>query len=86
MKRRRKVSDELRFELVQPGETFDYYYMVTFNRKFVCYLRYDKKYSEWLAHYWNSNCASREIILLGVANKLNELNTATKADKLFGFL
>lgn len=75
----------MRFELVQPGELYEYYYSIIGNDGFshgeiryydegwkVAFTRFarDIEYYDWMS----------------IGGKINQLNEATKADKLFGFL
>lgn len=75
----------LRFELVQPGEYDDYYYEIFNDDDYACGV-IDYNVNEWvlyrLHYYYVFNCHD----LIQISNKLNELNAATKADKLFGVL
>ena len=74
----------MKFELVQPGEYHEYFYDI---------LDDDFKYGE-IRYYdqgWRIAFLFRAMHVsdkdfVSIANKLNDLNAATEADKLFGFL
>lgn len=74
----------LKFELVQPGEYDDYYYNIIGNGN----LEHGKISfnKEWRLTYFMFCSRLNADDIFQVANKLDELNAATKADKLFGFL
>ena len=75
----------LKFKLVQPGEYYEYFYNIVGddnvkhgeiryidNAWLVAFIIFPK----WIESYdW-----------ISIGEKINELNAATKADKLFGFL
>ena len=72
----------MKFELVQPGEFADYYYEISSDDDRVYgTIEYDG--GEWILerlYYVDS------YEMIQISNKINQLNAATKADKLFGFL
>ena len=73
----------MKFELVQRSEFDDYAYEVIYMNEKVCIIWF--KNGEWLVGYWN-NYSVNGATLNELIIKLNELNAAPKADKLFGFL
>lgn len=76
----------LKFELIQEGEFDDYYYEIISDDDNYCdgIIVYD--YDEWALDkiYYRRVLKSNDLI--EISNKLDELNAATKEDKLFGFL
>jgi len=74
----------MRFELVQPGEFDDYYYDVYCDDEIVCSIEFIE--NGWCISLLEEDEAITYKGLVKLAEKLNELNEATKAGKLFGFL
>lgn len=75
----------MKFELIQDGEFDEYYYeIVSDDNECDGVIMYD--FNRWVLDkiYYKRVLEYDELIQ--VANKINELNAATKADKLFGFL
>lgn len=76
----------MKFELIQEGEFDDYYYEIisdddNYREGIIVY-----DYDEWaLDKIYYCRVFKRDE-LIEISNKIKELNAATKADKLFGFL
>ncbi len=82
--RRKRVSNRLTFELVQPSEFEDYYYNIVCDGEVNGSIDYDG--FEWSLAWLYVDYVFNRNELIQIANKLLKLNAATKADKLFGFL
>lgn len=78
------MSNVLEFELVQPSEFDEYYYRVLDGNYVMCYIEFSD--DEWVLCGLVNSIGVTIIGLSKISNKINELNAATKADKLFGFL
>ena len=74
----------MKFKLVQPGEFSEYYYRVLDEGYFRCRIEFDG--NEWILCALVNDMGVTITGLREISNKINELNAATKADKLFGFL
>ena len=79
------MSNKLTFELVQPSEFEDYYYNVYHEGDYICQLIYDVGQNEFMIGYFGDWLLGNQI-LIDLGSMVEELNAATKADKLFGFL
>lgn len=74
----------LKFELVQPGEYYEYFYNIVGDDN----LKHGEIEfrGEWCVNHllFCKKLNSSDYVV--ISNKLDEINAATKADKLFGFL
>jgi len=73
----------MKFELVQPGEFSNYYYDV-YDDEVVCSIEFSD--DGWILCALVNDMGVTISGLNKISKKINELNAATKADKLFGFL
>lgn len=75
----------MKFELVQPGEFGEYYYeIISDDGEPDGIIDFDV--DGWVLDELYYDRVFNVDELIQVTNKINELNAATKADKLFGFL
>lgn len=74
----------MKFELVQPDEYKDYYYFVYVDDDLLCAIEFIA--GDWCISLLQEDESITYEGLINLAKKINDLNAATKADKLFGFL
>ena len=79
-------SNKLEFKLVQPGEFEDYYYEVYHDGDLICQLLWSVVDNEFMIGNFSNYWLLGNQILIDVGSMVGELNAATKADKIFGFL
>ena len=77
---------KLKLVLIQPDEFSEYYYNVMYDNDICCTLSYDKTDKQWMASNWDNEYVSNDELIYSLYKLMFDLNAATKADKLFGFL